>query len=68
VSIVTFSCVWIVIVILASASMAWITSAASCRSRSGGTMSVKARLGCPASRRSWRARATSRCFTGNFAL
>src|SRR5947209_20311307 len=70
-SIVAFSCVWIVIVIPASASMAWITSAASCRSRSGGTIKVKARFGCPDSRRSWRARrrgvspGVSRCSTGS---
>ena len=47
---------------------AWMISAASCRSRSGGTISVKARFGCPASRRSCFARATSRFRTGSFAL
>ena len=37
-------------------------------SRSGGTIRVKVRFGCPASFRSWRALATSRFRTGNLAL
>ena len=52
----------------ASASMAWMIWAASWRSRSGGTMSVKVRFGWPASRSSCLAFATSRFRTGNLAL
>jgi len=46
--------------------MDWMMSAASWRSRSGGTISVKESAGWPASRRSCLARATSRFRTGTF--
>ena len=65
---VTFSCVWMFIVTPASASMAWMIWAASCRSRSGGTMSVKVRFGWPRLAQQLLALATSRFRTGNLAL